>query len=104
LEVRRVGKFETELRNRVDEVLHYIWDPIGVRDVPNARDEYSAYIPAVFAMLQRDAAPAEVQAYLTEVATVRMCLGGNDAHSAYVAGLLISWKQKLLRDRPDILG
>jgi hypothetical protein len=96
-----VGKFETELRNRVDEVLHCIWDPIGVAGSPSTRDEYYAYVPDVLAMLQRDAAPAEVQAYLTEVATQRMGLGANDAHSAYVAEILLSWKHKLLRDRPN---
>ena len=32
-----------ELLNRVDEVLYYIWDPIGVSDEPCARGEYSSY-------------------------------------------------------------
>ena len=34
-----------ELHRRTDEVLHYIWDPIGVSGVPTARDEYSGYVP-----------------------------------------------------------
>ena len=40
-----------ELKNiftlRVDEVLHYIWDPIGVIGAPEARDEYITYVPIV---------------------------------------------------------
>jgi len=33
-----------ELKNRNDEVLYYIWDPIGVSDEPCARIEYTAYV------------------------------------------------------------
>jgi hypothetical protein len=36
-----------ELRRRVDEVLYYIWDPIGVSDQPYARGEYEGYVPKV---------------------------------------------------------
>jgi len=31
---------EKELYRRTDEILHYLWDPIGVSDTPQARDEY----------------------------------------------------------------
>ena len=36
---------EIELYKRVDEVLHYLWDPIGVAEEPWARDEYYSYLP-----------------------------------------------------------
>jgi len=36
---------ENELRQRTDEVLHYLWDPIGVAGAPGARDEYWSYLP-----------------------------------------------------------
>ena len=32
-----------EIINRIDEVLNYKWDPIGVSDEPCARGEYSSY-------------------------------------------------------------
>lgn len=32
-----------ELDKRIDEVLFYVWDPIGVSDIPEARGEYSSY-------------------------------------------------------------
>lgn len=49
---QKLGDTELELYRRVDEVLYYVWDPIGV--APNAvtRDEYQRYLPEVFAMLQ----------------------------------------------------
>ena len=33
-----------ELTNRIDEILYYLWDPIGVSDEPCARGEYSNYV------------------------------------------------------------
>ncbi|CAD6563044.1 hypothetical protein ACFQ3P_41525 [Paraburkholderia sabiae] len=42
---------ELELHRRVDEVLFYVWDPIGVANSPAARDEYYGYLPIVFSML-----------------------------------------------------
>lgn len=33
-----------ELYRRVDEVLFYVWDPIGVANSPAARDEYYGYL------------------------------------------------------------
>jgi len=36
-----------ELEQRVDEVLFYVWDPIGVSDTPAARGEYSSYTMTV---------------------------------------------------------
>jgi hypothetical protein len=33
-----LSHFEKDLQTRVNEVLHYIWDPIGMRGEPFARD------------------------------------------------------------------
>ncbi len=40
------------LYRAVDEVLHYIWDPIGVSGSPEARDEYQGYLPHVFGLVR----------------------------------------------------
>ncbi len=42
-----IQTFERELTSRISEVLHYTWDPIGVRGDPHARDEYDSYVPDV---------------------------------------------------------
>ena len=34
-----------EFNRRSDEVLHYLWDPIGVAGTVMARDEYTGYVP-----------------------------------------------------------
>ena len=36
-----------ELEQRIDEVLYYVWDPIGVSDIPGARGEYSSYTATI---------------------------------------------------------
>jgi len=57
---------ELELYKRCDEVLHYLWDPIGVAGAPAARDEYHAYLPEVFAHVRDDRDPDALVAYLLD--------------------------------------
>lgn len=45
---RKLSAFERELCLRINEVLYYVWDPIGVADTPRARDEYDSYVLQVF--------------------------------------------------------
>ena len=58
-----------ELYRRVDEVLHYLWDPIGVSDVPEARDEYHSYLPHIFSLLIRRVSAQEITDFLTHTST-----------------------------------
>jgi hypothetical protein len=53
-------------------VLHYLWDPIGVAGIPEARDEYYGYLPQVFNLLKANAGADEIANYLFEVATRSM--------------------------------
>ena len=48
----------------VDRILWEIWDPIGVNDAPEARSEYQTYVPAVVALLRREASDAEFLTFL----------------------------------------
>lgn len=86
---------ELELYSRVDEVLYYAWDPIGVSWCPAARDEYQAYLPKVLALLREDVGAPLVAAYLDEVATTRMGLEARPEHSMRVAQLLLEWKSEI---------
>lgn len=58
---------EKELYRRVDEVIHYLWDPIGVSGIPQARDEYYSYYPKVFALLQEKRDDNEISEYLLKI-------------------------------------
>ena len=86
-----------ELLIRIDEVLHYAWDPIGVSGIPTTRDEYSSYVPHVFSMLlQNEGMIAE---HLYELSTMKMGLPGGQemkAKAKEVEELLIDWKETLI--------
>ena len=41
-----------ELYRRIDEVTHYMWDPIGVAGEPAARDEYYDYLPEIYNLVE----------------------------------------------------
>ena len=98
------SKYENVLRRRVDEVLHYIWDPIGVRGEPHARDEYDSYVPEVYSLLQSGASAEQIAAHLDKIATERMGLNSNIKHSLLAAHNLLDWRTTLLEKRPEILG
>lgn len=58
---------EKELYRRVDEVIHYLWDPIGVSEIPQSRDEYFSYYPKVFSLLIEKAGEEEIVEYLLSI-------------------------------------
>jgi hypothetical protein len=83
---------ENELYRRVDEVLHYVWDPIGVSYAPEARDEYHSYLPHVFNLLKQGANESKIADYLGEITSGRMGLGLNRARDLEIAGILMNWR------------
>ncbi|WP_133646389.1 hypothetical protein [Paraburkholderia flava] len=85
------------LYQRVDEVLHYLWDPIGIAGIPEARDEYHGYLPKVFALLKEGADAVTIAAYLETVAVARMGFDGNDAHARKIADVLLVWRDKIMQ-------
>jgi hypothetical protein len=87
---------DTELYQRVDEVLHYIWDPIGVAGMPTARDEYYSYLPTVFSLLtQANDNDEKIAEYLVYVVTDRMGLHETKEHALEIVDVLQDWKQTL---------
>jgi hypothetical protein len=76
--IRSLTPEQNELYQRVGEVLHYLWDPIGVSGVPEARDEYDSYVPPVFSLLTRPAPPEEIVDFLVTTETSTMGLSGSE--------------------------
>lgn len=65
------------IRLSIHEVLLNVWDPIGIKDEPNAQDEYDGYIGEVYALLTRGASDAEIHDRLKYILTERMGLEGD---------------------------
>lgn len=94
---QKLSEPDLALYRAVDEVLHYVWDPIGVSAIPEARDEYYGYLPHVFRLVREEADELKIAAYLTSVTTERMRLSPRSEQDLAVARLLLSWEQSIAR-------
>ena len=92
--------YENELYKRADEVLHYIWDPVGVADSAYARDEYWGYLPKVFSMLLTDEPAENIVEYLLRVESESMGLAPDQEKAKTVVGLLQEYKEKIWSECP----
>ena len=73
------------LMSRVRQVLLADWDPIGIRDVPQARDEYDGYAATIVGMLAGGASLAELSDRLVEMEVDSMGLKGDSERARVVA-------------------
>ena len=74
--MRTLDKLESRQRIREIRELWLWWDPIGVSAMPEAADEYDAYLAPTLRLLERNASSAELAAFLDSVAYGRMGLSG----------------------------
>jgi len=77
-------------------------DPIGVRDVPEAQDEYDAYVTAVFKLLTEGSGAEKIFEYLWWVETVHMGLQGDRQKTSRFAERLAQMATKLKSQKSDI--
>ena len=54
---------------RVDEILFYRWDPIGISDSDWPRNEYKTYVPQVFKIALENDEPEAIAEYLCKIET-----------------------------------
>jgi hypothetical protein len=57
----------SEIQQRIREILRRDWDPIGVADAPEARDEYDGYVGGVYRLLAEGASPRAVAEHLARI-------------------------------------
>jgi len=86
---------DRELERRVDEVLFYVWDPIGVADEPYARGGYDGYVSKVFKLVVQNESPEPISAFLAEIARDRIGLSPDKKRCDYTAELLLTHKQAI---------
>ena len=56
-----------EIQDAIRAVLLREWDPIGVRDVPEAQDEYDGYVGGVYRLLANGATAPELAEHLARI-------------------------------------
>lgn len=96
---QKLSETDRDLYRAVDEVLHYVWDPIGASAIPAARDEYHAYLPQVFRLVCEGSDAASIASYLGKVTTEQMGLAPRPTHDLHVAQVLLAWKEAVLAHR-----
>lgn len=63
------------LYKKIDDILWYDWDPIGINDLA-PRDEYQDYVPEIFRLLKANAGRQEIANRLYKLETGNMGMSG----------------------------
>ncbi|MCL7420495.1 MAG: hypothetical protein M8364_06290 [Methylobacter sp.] len=87
---------EMKLYRQTDEILHYMWDPIGVAGIAQARDEYHSYLPQVFQLVLKNESKEKIAAYLMGVEEKSMGLSPNRAAALEIAKILLNIKEAII--------
>lgn len=96
-----------DLRDRCEEVLYYVWDPIGVRLIPQTFHEYSSYVPEVLSILNSGADAAAIAAHLSAIEVKQMGLGPlkpgvKSTNAEHAAQCLVDWREYLAQFAADL--
>ncbi|MVN23473.1 hypothetical protein [Mucilaginibacter arboris] len=76
----------------IDEILWKDWDPIGVNDIEDVRDEYQSYTPQIFSLTIQGADKVKIAEQLYKIETVNMGFTGNKNHCEEIAQKIIAAK------------
>ena len=79
-----------KLSERVRTILLSEWDPIGVREFPNASDEYDGYVALIVKMVMSGKSADDLAEYLLKVEIDNMGLEGDKDRARSVGGMLRS--------------
>jgi len=80
----------SSLLSEVKRVLLMDWDPIGIKNIPDAMTEYDGYAPGIYQLLGESRSVEEIYAHLRWIVVDRMGLDDNEVHTMAVARLLVS--------------
>jgi len=86
---------EKELYRRCDEVLHYVWDPIGVAGSPETRDEYDSYVQPIFSLVNEGASVSDIANALNRFVSEGMEFSPDKTKANEVARLLLEWRDRI---------
>jgi len=92
---QKFSEKEKELYKRIDEIIHYIWDPIGVSGCPEARYEYYSYLPKLFNLLRDKESKEYIVKYLDDIQSNNMGLSSDISRCKEIAVILLDWSNNL---------
>lgn len=78
-----------KIEKQVKDILMNDWDPIGVKNNPNAKAEYDEYALRIVGMLYNGSNENKIAEYLNIVVTQDLGLPANDVVSKMVSKKLI---------------
>src|SRR5439155_385074 len=93
------GRRAREIESQIAAILLHDWDPIGVADEPQARDEYDSYVGGVYRLLASGGSLADIEAHLRDI-EVRMMGYDKTTREADVARANRRPKARPSRPRP----
>ena len=89
---QKLSPQQSELYKRIDEILYYKWDPIGISDGDLTRNEYQSYLPQVFKLALENNNPEPIANYLTVITTDNMGLSEEKKRDIKIAKLILKIK------------
>jgi len=87
-----------KLYRQTDEILHYMWDPIGVAGIAQARDEYHSYLPQVFQLVLKNELKEKIATYLLGIQKNSMGLSPNREAALEIAQILLNTREAIIED------
>lgn len=93
--IRSLNEKDQALYTFVDEILFYHWDPVGVSDSPEAREEYHIYLPQIFLLIKNGATADPISKLLAKYQTEDMGMPLDENKNSYVAKMLLSARSRV---------
>lgn len=82
------------LKQRVDEILFYVWDPLGFAPKTEHRTEYETYVPGILSMVEKDADAKALAKRLKEIVRTQMGRTGFAESSDKAGEMLVAWRDQ----------
>lgn len=83
---------QLKLYETIDEILWRDWDPIGVNDMPEARNEYQSYLPHIFRLAIEGKDAEHISSSLVATIECNIGLSVSKGHCLRIARKIISAK------------
>lgn len=93
---RKLTPEQKALYKRIDEIIFYDWDPIGISNTDWPRDEYETYVPRIFGAVIKNDDPEPIAILLGVLEYDIMGLSPAESRNLTTAKQMLSAKAELL--------